>query len=422
MAKNILQDVIASRKKGVTVMDTVARAAVEEHYGEQGFRKYAIWIVVAVAVLFLIIFSSFIVLSGATITLTPRSQDVSVDATFSAHKRALDSQVELPFDIMTIEETAEKAVPATGSETIHQKASGEIIVYNNYSAQTQKFVKNTRFETPDGKIYRVQKSIAVPGKTGSGTSAVPGSVVATVYADEEGDAFNIGLSDFTLPGLKGTPMFSGIYARSKTPMTGGFSGVRKIISDTDRQAAETELRKITQDKLTQRVHQEKPEGFVLYDDGVSIEFISDNKEGDTNAASNTVTMRMRAVLRGIMFNERDLSQYIAKKTVDNFDGGAVTVPNMASLRFVLLNKEKLSLSDAQSISFGLSGPARIVWSIDGDSLKEKLAGTPKSDFQKIMGSFLNIERAGVSIKPFWKTNFPENSQKIKVEIVTPASQ
>lgn len=404
-------------------MDTVARAAVEEHYGEQGFRKYAIWIVVAVAVLFLIIFSSFIVLSGATITLTPRSQNVSVDATFSAHKRALDSQTELPFDIMTIEETAEKAVPATGSETIHQKASGEIIVYNNYSAQAQKFVKNTRFETPDGKIYRVQKSIAVPGKTGSGASAVPGSVVATVYADEEGDAFNIGLSDFTLPGLKGTPMFAGVYARSKTPMTGGFSGVRKIISDTDRQAAETELRKITQDKLTQRVRQEKPEGFVLYDDGVSTEFISDSKESDAGAAaSNTVTMRMRAVLRGIMFNERDLSQYVAKKTVDNFDGGAVAIPNMASLRFVLLNKEKLSLSDAQSISFGLSGPARIVWSIDADSLKEKLAGTLKSDFQKIMGSFLNIERAEVSIKPFWKTNFPENSQKIKVEIVEPASQ
>ena len=423
MAKNILQDVIASRKKGVIVMDTETRATIEHQYGEQGFRKYAIWIVVVAVVLFLLIFSSFIIFSGATITLTPRNQTVSVDDTFSAHKRALDKQAELPFDIMTIEEMAEKAVPATGSETIHQKSSGEIIVYNNYSVQTQKFVKNTRFETPDGKIYRVQKSISVPGKTGSGSSVAPGSVIATVYADEEGETFNIGLSDFTLPGLKGTPMFGGIYARSKTPMAGGFSGVRKIISDTDRQAAEIELRKITQDKLTERVRQEKPEGFVLYDDGIATEFISDSKESGASAANaNTVTMRMRAILRGVMFNESDLSQYIARKTVDNFDGGVVTIPDIASLRFVLLNKEKLSLVDAQSISFGLSGPSRIVWSVDADSLKEKLAGTPKIDFQKIMGSFLNIERAEVSIKPFWKTSFPENSQKIKVEIVEPASQ
>lgn len=424
MAKNILQDVIASRKKGVVTMNTMMHEAMGGEEPEQSlYKKYGIWIIAVAALLFLF-FSFSAIFSGVTILVTPRSQDVAVDATFSAHKRAMDNQTELPFDIMTVEETAEKTVPATGSETVHQKASGEIIVYNNYSAQSQKFLKNTRFATPDGKIYRIQKSITVPGKTGTGASAIPGSLVATVYADADSDSFNVGLVDFTLPGLKGSPMYAGFYARSKTPMSGGFSGVRKIVSDKDRQEAETELKKTAQDKAIQRIHQEKPEGFILYEDGISASFVDEtNKGGKVDTATdNTVTMRMRAVLRGVIFNEQDLDRHIAAKTVANFDGGAVKIPNLDALRFTLLNKETIFLENMQSISFSLSGPAHIVWTIDENSIKEKLAGTPKSDFQKIMGGFLNVERAEVSIRPFWKTAFPENTEKMKIEVAERAAQ
>lgn len=405
-------------------MNTVVDESVREEDTEQSFyKKYSIWIVAAAAVLFLfLIFSS--IFSGVVITITPRAQDVSVDATFSAHKRALDNQIELPFDIMDIEEIAEKAVPATGSETVHQKASGEIIVYNNYSAQNQKLVKNTRFETTDGKIYRIQKSITVPGKTGSGSSAVPGSIAATVYADEEGATFNIGFVDFTLPGLKGSPMYSGFYARSKTTMSGGFSGVRKIVSEKDRQVAETELKNTAREKATQRINQEKPEGFALYGDGLSVAFVDEsNKDIKTSTSTdNTMTMRMRAIARGVIFNEQDLGRHIAAKTIANFDGGDVKIPNIGALRFTLLNKETISLDTVQSISFALSGTAHVVWVVDENSIKEKLAGTPKSEFQKIMSGFLNVERAEVSIKPFWKTAFPESGEKIKIETVEPATQ
>ena len=46
---------------------------------------------------------------------------------------------------------------------MERKASGQIIVYNAYNDNNQKLIKNTRFETPDGKIYRIQASIIVPG-------------------------------------------------------------------------------------------------------------------------------------------------------------------------------------------------------------------------------------------------------------------
>lgn len=424
MPKNILQDVIASRKKGVFVANAERSDVIRGQHAEEGsLKKYLLWFIVAAVVVFLF-FSLAVVFSGATITLTPRNQTVSIDTTFSAHKRSLDNQTMLPFDIMNIEEITEKTVPATGSETVHQKASGDIIIYNNYSSQSQKLIKNTRFETPDGKIFRIQKSTTVPGKTGSGTNTTPGSVVATVYADEEGEAFNMGLADFTIPGLKGLPMYSGFYARSKTPMAGGFSGVRKIVSETDRQSAETELKKIARDKLMKRAAEVIPEGFVLYEDSIDVSFIDESDKATAardTGSDNTVTMRIRGVLRGVIFNQQDLSRHIAEKVIDNFDDSAVNIPNLNTMDFILLNKENTSLADADTISFMLSGTASVIWTVDENYLKDKLAGTAKSDFQKIMGGFLNIERAEVSIKPFWKSNFPTNGNTIKVTVTEPTS-
>ena len=105
------------------------------------------------------------------------------------------------------------------------------MIYNKYSAEAQIFVKDTRFETPEGKIYRIDRAVTVPGMKNSGGQTVAGSVEATVYADKSGSEYNIGFSDFTIPGLKGGLKYEKFYARSKTPMTGGMKGTVPDISE-----------------------------------------------------------------------------------------------------------------------------------------------------------------------------------------------
>jgi len=61
---------------------------------------------------------------------------------------------------------------------------------------------------------------------------VPGSIEVTVYADEPLSKYNIGLTDFTVPGFKGAPQFETFYARSKTPMTGGFTGMEPVVEES----------------------------------------------------------------------------------------------------------------------------------------------------------------------------------------------
>ena len=153
-------------------------------------------------------------------TITPKQNKTLVDAQFVA---ALDAGVgELTYEIMTIEKTDSKKIVAAGREEIEEKASGKIVIFNDFNTSSQRLIKNTRFETPEGLIYRINRSIVVPGQKTEDGEKVPGSIEVTVYADEAGDKFNISLTDFTVPGFKGSPRFEKFYARSKTPMAGGF--------------------------------------------------------------------------------------------------------------------------------------------------------------------------------------------------------
>ena len=155
----------------------------------------------------------FALFSGAKVIITPKQNRTLIDVSSVA---VLDgSAEELSYEIMTIEETSSKKIAATGREEIEEKASGRIVIFNDFNTSSQRLIKNTRFETSEGLIYRINKSVVVPGQKTEDGEKVPGSVEVTVYADEAGEGFNIGLMDFTIPGFKGSPRFAKFYARSK---------------------------------------------------------------------------------------------------------------------------------------------------------------------------------------------------------------
>ena len=77
-------------------------------------------------------------------------------------------------------------MPTTGEEAVEVKASGKIMVYNNFSSEPQRLIIRTRFETKEGLIYRIPESIVVPGKTVKMGWETPGSKEIGVFADEPG--------------------------------------------------------------------------------------------------------------------------------------------------------------------------------------------------------------------------------------------
>lgn len=364
--------------------------------------------IIALVTLLIFIFGFSFIFSGVKIVVTPKQRTVLVDAEFKAFKNP--KVTELGYEIMTLEKEGSKEVTASGTEYVEEKASGRIIIYNDYKSSSQRLIKNTRFETPEGFIYRINNSITVPGRKSEDGKIIPGNIEVTVYADEGGEKYNIGLTSFTIPGFEGDPRFDDFYARSKTEMSGGFVGKKKIISETDEALARSEIQENLKVLLLKDVFSQKPEGFEIYEDGIFIAFtsLSDEEKG------SRVSVKEKAVLYGVLFEQKAFAQFIAQNTVAGFEGEEVEILDPSSITFKVLNKDQVKPWIDEEFSLRLGGNAHIIWSFDLNLLKEDLAGKAKGALQTVLTGYPSIDEAEIILRPFWRQTFPDDIKDIKV--------
>ena len=254
---------------------------------------------IAAGILLIAFFLSMI-FSGATVTVFPKQQnDIFIDGSFIARKEPQTG--ELGYTTLTLDRTQTIAVDSTKQEDVQEYAVGEIIVFNEFDQNPQRLIKNTRFESPDGKIYRIRESVTVPGMTvGSGGQLEPGKLEVTVYADEPGDEYNVEQAQFTIPGFEGTPRFSKFYARSKTSIGGGYDGIRLVLDEKVEQSAREQLREQLIEELKEAVFNssEKPEEFHLYENAVFIDF---EALPTTESEDKQVEIREKGIIQAILF-------------------------------------------------------------------------------------------------------------------------
>jgi len=379
-----------------------------DHSGFDG-KRFALWGIAIIAVLFLV-FSFTGLFAGATIKITPRQEKSIIDGVFSLSQE--EKTGNLPFEVMILVGDKSMDIEATEERQVDRKASGEIVVYNAHDSASQRLIKNTRFETPDGKIYRIKDSIVVPGTSVENGEIIPGSVSVTIYADGPGEQYNGGFSDFTIPGFKGSPRYENFYARSKTEITNGFSGVVKFPSESAVLGAREILGSELRESLMEQVGAQKPEGFVLYEDGIFITY--DDEEDVSPASGNMVTVTERATLHSIIFKEDVLAKFIANQALASFDDEEVNILDIEMLDFKILDKENSSPLKGD-LSAEIAGDVHVVWKIDDLALSQALVGAPKKDFQKVLADFPYIQRAEATLRPFWKRALPEEAKKIKIE-------
>ena len=139
-----------------------------------------LWIIAGVCVLVLAIFSLF-AMRSTTITITPRSQAITFDKAtqFRAYPATTAATGTLSYTVVTFDVQDSEIVAAQGTTHAERKASGTIIVYNNYSSTPVKLIKNTRFQTEAGLVFRVPSDVVIPSKS----ATTPGQVNVTVIAD-----------------------------------------------------------------------------------------------------------------------------------------------------------------------------------------------------------------------------------------------
>src|SRR3989338_7515586 len=385
MPRNVLQDVLPPKrglvqsapnvsdveKQDKISVPPVARRRIDgikkARFNYSGYSARIIWgiVIVSVVVLFTAIVGAF---AGATITITPKSAKVTVDKNFTASKKGgVSFIVYVP---VSVEMTGEESATADSEIKQETRASGKIIIYNNYSTISQRLIKNTRFRTPDGLVYKIKESITIPGRHLSDGKVIPGSFETTVVAESAGEEYNIGLSDFSIPGFASNPeRFKTFYARSKTPMAGGMIGVVKSLSDSNLVVIRAKLEDRLKKEIMDEVRKKIPEGFVFYDSAYWIDFESNQP---VNKSGNEVSVIVKASITVIALKANDLYKAVASSGIVNFDGSDVSVPNLSDLLFSFKNTDRPDLAVDTSIPFNLKGSATVVWGYNQNKLKDEL--------------------------------------------------
>lgn len=345
------------------------------------------------------------VFNKATVTITPKHQDITdfrKAITFAAASSDTDETV--LFTVATSSLSKEKTLSLSETKKVEAKASGKILIYNAYSSDPQRLIKNTRFASSAGKIYRINQSVVVPGKKGT----TPGSVEVTVYADDFGADYNSAPTDFTIPGFAGTPQFAGFYARSNGPLTGGASGNASLASISDINAAKDELALFLAQKLKESLAKEVRAGYVGLYSAVDIVY-EDNEQELLSGQTSVYKVKATGYL---MFAKQDELAKVVAQSMREYNGEDVRLDYTDKLSFT--KKDTDHVAQAPSLEILVEGAPRVVFLTNEDSLRSLVAGKKRSDFTSLMRGVNSIEGAEISFSPLWLSTFPSEVSKIDV--------
>lgn len=367
-------------------------------------------IIFAVIVVFIV--GMMTVFASATINIVPKNQTLTVATETSATNEIEDGSIK--YEVVKISQSKTVSVKATGEEMAEIKASGKILVYNNFSAEPQRLIIRTRFETKEGLIYRIPESIVVPGRTTNNGVTTPGSIEVEVFADEPGEKYNIGKVDFTVPGFKSdSARYNNFYARSVTDMTGGFVGKMKTVLPTEKQTALQNIDAEIQADLIKELQTKIPDGLVLLNNSI----IFKSRELPVKDESSSVLIGKEITAYAILFNKEELSNKISNQYLTESADWTGIKPSIYDFTPLSVGEISGNPEDGGKISLQINGEVSVWANIDTTAISKKLIGAPKSDVQKVMDEYAGISSITAAISPVWKQTFPGDSSKIRVQTV-----
>lgn len=427
--KKIIRDVIISRKK-----KEVAREYTKEHAEEifleeapisrspeqeahkRGFlKKLKIPGITAILLIFVFGFLAVRAVSRAkmVVSITPRSVSLAVDKNLVLAKSGAGA---LSFATAAFTYPLSGSFPAEESKVSEKKAEGIVVIYNKSSKDAQILVASTRLETPDGKIYRIPSTIIVPGTRTENGKIIPGSKEVKVTADKPGSSYNIGLTDFTFPGLKGSSKFETVFARSKTEIMGGFSGATKIVTKNAVDLAVESLVNGVNKNLKNIISKELVQGQFFLPGSEEFAVLSVETVPKIGEAAEKFDLKLSGNVRWATVKMKDITAALTASGVDPLrqGSGEASPASLGQGETKITNPEALAFKlsgykfDAVTFNLNVKGNARVEAALDTAYIKNMLAEARETDAGGILSLVPGAARAEVQFKPFWAGSLPKS--------------
>jgi len=358
--------------------------------------------------------AAYFFLPRATIAVYLKSQEKTVSASIEANigtNSVDESQNIVPAVLEQIIKEKTEEIEASGRKSGGGKATGSVVIYNEFSSDSQPLVATTRLETSDGKIFRITKGVIVPGMTKVGTETKPGAIEVTVEADKPGETYNIDPTTFKIPGFASGPKYDKFYAKSAKTMTGGAEGESPIVTSQDVSKAKEKLMVEAKKEAAEELKNSLPKERKFFEDAITTELVEavPSASVGTQTEKFSYTIKVKAIT--LSFSENGVKE-IMKNSLTQEGESINRVDFENPLNYLLSESDP----GKKFIKFEAKTDLNLAGGVDMENFKKGALGKNAAELESLIKSYPLIQKADINFWPFFVTRVPMNEKRVKIEI------
>jgi hypothetical protein len=363
----------------------------------------------------LVIFLSFYFLTSADLTIITEKTNWEKQFSVLASKTISENDSinsKIPAQYMKLTRQVNQTFQTTGIKDVSVKSSGKIKIYNAYSSSAQTLIVNTRFLSPDGKIFRITKAVTVPGAKIQNGAIIPSFIEVTVVADQAGEQYNISPTKFSIPGFKGTDKYEKFYGQSETAMSGGYIGEAKVASQADLDKAKNELISLAKISLEEELASKLPEGFKILEDAKVFSYEKLEFSLKAGDKADSFQVALTGILKVLVFKEVDVKDLFAASAQKEQSELLAKELYSADLQYGVPRVD----FDSGILSFPVEAKLIFRERIKTDSFREDLIGMNKNKLTDYLKQIEGIKDINCSITPGFISFLPLKSSNLHISL------
>ena len=384
---------------------------------KKSFRNFPKKSLVILGVISIILLGTIIYVSmgSAKIDIIPLKQPLDFQLKVSSSDKFsfVDAELnKIPGQLFNVEKSANQTFPTTGEKEVAQKARGIITVFNEYGTTPQVLIATTRFQTPDGLIFKTLKGITVPGTKVENGKIIPGSINVEVIADKPGPSYNVPASKFRIPAFNergDAARYEKIYGQSDEAMKGGAIGKAKVVTEEDFNTAKQTL----SDQVTRDVEDSlktQTSGLKVID-ASAVKLKEPESTAKIDEAADEFMMSVSGSIKTVGFKEDDLKGLI-KQYIDKTKN-LIAIPEKLTISYDNITFDEASNTQTFTVNIKGNGYAKI----DADKIKTDLSGKNEEEIKNYFKGAVGVESVKVLLSPFWVKRIPQDKEKTELQII-----
>lgn len=357
----------------------------------------------------------FVLLPRADISIIPETETYisSVDVVIESNREEFDVQNNaLPGELIFFEDDTEsKTYDATTDKDVSTKARGQVTVFNSFSSSAQPLVASTRFQSGDGRVYRLVGDASIPGASIESGQAIPGQGTVTVEAEDPGSEFNIESGGLIIPGL--TPAKQkDIYGEILKPIVGGEEKTLRVVGQEDIDRATQELSSPVYDALLEKLSTKVSSDLYFFPGAVKKEIVEHTLSTEANSEVENFDISARVRVSTLVFSKKDIEKII-EKDVASAVSSEKRIQNIGIDQGVSAELQNFDFEE-KKMGIALRIEKKLYYVLDENFIRQEIKGSSEEEIESFLREFPHIDSYTVNLWPFWVSSAPKIDKKVQI--------